>query len=127
MKILIVEDDYLQLEFIARDLSGQFPGVAIESIETESEFRKRMPAIRANPPNLVIMDVLLRWANIDEEPSIKDVDGDFYSAGIRCHELLASFEETKDVPFIFYSMLDRTEAMSEARLPKNSFFLYQDS
>jgi DNA-binding NarL/FixJ family response regulator len=114
MNILIVEDDYLQFEFMARDLSAQFPGVTIESVDTESEFRRRIPTIRANPPNLVIMDVLLRWANPGEEPVGDPAKGDFYSAGIRCQELLASFEETKHIPVIFYSMLDRTEAISEA-------------
>jgi DNA-binding NarL/FixJ family response regulator len=75
MKILIVDDDFLELESIKTHLSEEFPNVVIQTIETESGFRRAIPALRASPPNLVILDMLLRWTDIKEEMPLKGLEG----------------------------------------------------
>jgi DNA-binding NarL/FixJ family response regulator len=122
MNIVIVEDNRVELDEILPRLCGEFPGVNFNVIETESAFRRAVPDLRATPPTIVIMDMLLRWSDAgSEEEQPAEIGGDFYSAGLRCQTLLASYPETKNVPIIFYSMLDRNDAIPD-RLPRNTVF-----
>src|SRR5258707_15682216 len=100
MKLIVVEDDFHQLDFIASELAFQFPGVEIQKFETEESFRDAIDDIRKEPPQAVIMDIMVRWTDKpqtelqrQERPA-----GDHRKAGIRCQELLASFSETAEVP-----------------------------
>lgn len=124
MKIIVVEDDFLELEFLTSHLSHHFPGVDIAAFETESAFRKAMKMIRENPPQVVIIDIMLRWTDLPQDELVPGdhFGGGYQRAGIRCQELLSSFTETAGVPIIFYSVLERADVFSDGRLPPNTLF-----
>ena len=113
MKILIVDDDHLEVnriaEFFKKHMDAQ-----IESISTESEFVRRLDEIRGMKLNVIIMDIMLRWANPgpDLDPTKvppEVLEEGFYTAGIRCLKRLKARSDTSDVPVILYSALDQKD------------------
>jgi hypothetical protein len=58
------------------------------------------------------MDVMLRWTypseNMPDWPEDVEKEG-FYTAGFRCEELLSSKDELKNIPLIFYTVLERAD------------------
>jgi hypothetical protein len=123
MKMIVVEDDFRELAFMTAHLSKEFPGADIEAFETEHAFRNAIEMIRKNPPHVVIIDIMLRWADPQDElmPAVA-FDGGYQRAGVRCQELLASFPETAGVPIVFYSVLERVDVLPDGRLPSNTLF-----
>ena len=86
LRILIVEDDHLQEGPFEEQLQDAFPDAQIETVPTEREFRQRLAGYRAQPPDVVIMDVMLRWdfPTPDAAPPPADVvDGGYHWAGLR--------------------------------------------
>jgi CheY-like chemotaxis protein len=109
MKILLVEDDYLQEEAIVVAIRKEFPQIQVEILNTELEFRQALDRIAAEPPDLIILDVMMRWTDPSPEmvPQPDEVkEGKYYRAGIRCEKLLRTRPETKRIPVIFYSILE---------------------
>lgn len=112
MKILVIEDDHLQAEWICKNLEQAFRGDKIDRITMEMEFRSHFDEIANDPPDVVIMDVMLRWA--DPSPDLKpppdDVKkGGFYRAGLRCTRILAQDKRTEDIPVILYTVLEHND------------------
>lgn len=112
MKILLVEDDYIQSELICEALEQAFPSDAIELIRTEHEFRSRLAEIEAGPPDIIILDIMLRWTlpsrDMPELP--QDVrDEGLYRAGFRCRNLLAERARTRDIPVILYTVMEASD------------------
>lgn len=116
MKILLVEDDHLQVEFLRRELQNSFSEALIRVVSTESEFRSRFEEISQSPPDVIVLDVMVRWAdpssNIKERPEEVVRDG-FYTAGLRCEELLARNPQTNNIPVILYTVLEPTDLHDE--------------
>jgi len=114
MRVVIVEDDYLQADWIKNLLLSRL-GVAdgdVELIATECEFRDRLENFRAHPPSLFVIDVMLRWADAtaDYRPSPPDVKEEgFFRAGLRCERLLRQARETKRIPVVLYTVLEESE------------------
>jgi CheY-like chemotaxis protein len=120
IRILSVEDDPLQAEWIRDTIEGAISGAEVECIENEQEFCKRLDDIAKEPPAVILMDVMLRWTNPAPRinPPPPDVrDGGFYRAGLRCQRLLALRESTKSVPVILYTVLDRSDLEGALREP----------
>jgi CheY-like chemotaxis protein len=115
MRILVVEDDHLQSDSTLHNLSREIPGVSLIHIPTEFEFRARFDEIVSSKPDVIVMDVMLRWD--DPKPDLQippDVaEGGFRRAGIRCKSLLAENEQTRDIPVIFYTVLDSAEVRQD--------------
>jgi DNA-binding NarL/FixJ family response regulator len=116
MQILIVEDDHNQSEWIRMTLEQNFHEIKIDYIKTEHEFRTRVDELVKAPPDVIIMDIMLRWAKPSPRvpPRPMDVRAEgFYFAGLRCEELLA--EKLKEngtphnTPVILYTVLDPIE------------------
>ena len=61
MRILIVEDNRTQADRLARELNASLPDAVIANIETEHEFREQLDDLVKTPPDIVIIDVMLRW------------------------------------------------------------------
>jgi len=118
MRIAIVEDDVETSQWLTHLLSEEFPGVEILAINNESSFRRTLPELAAKPPNVVVLDMLLRWSDSPAEPSAMT---DFVLAGLRCQKLLASDPRTKWIPVIFYTAVEQHE-IPWFRLPKNVFY-----
>src|ERR1051325_11491658 len=130
MRIILVEDDYWQSDWISLHLKTNFK-VSPEQVFTEYDFHKQFESYMQKPPDAVIMDVMLPWTEAAEDmeprpPKVKEEGA--YRAGLRCRELLAGNERTKNIPVIFYTVLDKNDLESELQdLPENAVFLLKDS
>jgi hypothetical protein len=125
--IVIVEDDHLQEAPLQDYLSGTITDAQIETISTELEFRTRLPVLRKRIPDLVVMDVMLRWTfpAPDAVAPPEDVaSSGYYRAGLRCARLLADDPQLCGVPVILYTILERSDLERDGEaLPKNSTYL----
>ena len=94
------------------NLAKEFPSAHVEWLKTESSFRDSLEQLIANPPDLTIMDIMLRWADpapeMPEAPEEVKKEG-FYRAGIRCQDLLSSHRETADLPVLLYTLLESSD------------------
>lgn len=117
--VLVVEDDHLQKGPLLERLESAFPRLRIDSVRTEREFRERLTALRQHPPDLVIMDVMLRWddprpaAAVPPETVVRE---GFYRAGLRCAELMANDPHLRSVPVILYTILERSDLARDSRM-----------
>lgn len=133
MYILIVEDDHLQAGLIEDALRKEAElnsaKYVIRRMSTESEFRDHIEDIAQRKPDVIVMDVMLRWTN--PAPDMKAPPDDIlkagcFRAGLRNATLLAQNENTKTIPVILYTMLEKIDLgeMSELHgityLPKDS-------
>jgi CheY-like chemotaxis protein len=122
MKILLVEDDYLEEDLLRRILTAwpfKIRDEEIVTIATEEEFRKRIEGIARSPrpPELAIIDVMIRWT--DPRPGDLDMaqiplavqhEGP-YRAGLRCAEMLDDLNP--HIPILFYTILEREDLDSD--------------
>ena len=113
--ILLVEDDFMQAEGLMERIKDQL-GVESDLISTELGFQTRFEEIAQDPPVLIIMDVMLRWA--DPQPVIQrppdGYDG-FHRAGIRCLKMLRSDPRTKELPVILHSVLEESDVLPDMK------------
>jgi CheY-like chemotaxis protein len=111
-RIISVEDDPLQAAWIKQTIEQKINGTLVIQIATESEFVKKLPEILADPPSLILLDVMLRWADpspdIPERP-LEVKEGGMRRAGLRCRERLSGNPATKNVPVVLYTVLDNQE------------------
>lgn len=131
MDILIVEDDHLQHTPIYNSLVQAFPGAKVKQISTESGFRSFFDADEGELPKLVVLDVMLRWANPSEDmpvPPQEVIDEGYYRAGFRCEKILAQQEKTKAIPVILYTGLNRDVLKNDLKnvRPKRTEYLRKE-
>jgi DNA-binding NarL/FixJ family response regulator len=123
MRILIVEDDDMQSDWLIERLKREFR-TEPDLIRTESEFYDRLDALSASPPNIIIIDIMLPWTEVERDscdapPEIRGKG--WFDAGLRCEKLLHEREETKSIPVILYSMLEPKNLPRD--LPRNVVFV----
>jgi len=127
LQFVVVEDDHLQEEPLADHLREVFSGAQVIVISTEEEFRERLPALRADVPDLVLMDVMLRWA--DPRPGIPKppeevLSGGYYRAGQRCAQLMLDDPVLRAVPVVLFTILERSDLERDGqRLPANASYI----
>lgn len=123
MRILLVDDDPLQTEWLRSELGRRFPSAQFEEISTESGFRDKLADIENSPPDVVLLDVMLRWTDVAEvmPPVPSDVaEGKYFRAGLRCLGLMAKRSRTRDLPVILLTVLDEADLANELEnLPPN--------
>lgn len=128
---VVVEDDHLQEGPIADNLAGMFPDATVEAFATEEEFRKHLPRMRETVPDLVIMDVMLRWASPRPglpAPPADVVAGGYYRAGLRCARLMLSDGRLRHVPVVLYTILERNDLERDGQtLPPNATYVGKNS
>lgn len=115
MKILLLEDDGDQAEEIKLALEGAFRATDVDVVDCEAAFRERFASIAAAPPDLFIVDVMLRWSTQGRQlfyASPRETTERFEHAGPRCAALLLSDSRTSQVPVLLYSVLDRQDYAS---------------
>ena len=108
MRIVLVEDDHLQTDHVSTELK-RLLGADVHCIRTEQEFREQLDDIAARPPDVLVIDVMLRWADPSpgvEEPPPDVREGGFQKAGLRCQKFLATRPQTAKLPVILYSVLE---------------------
>lgn len=131
MKAVIVEDDYTQADSLSSLLLKIWPQFDLNVISTEAEFRNSLPDIFTQPPNIFIIDAILRWSDPapDLDPAPDDVKTQGrYRAGLRCIELLQRNASTQHVPIILYSVYERSDLEDYiSAFPLNVKFLQKNS
>jgi CheY-like chemotaxis protein len=131
MRVLLVEDDHPQAKSIAEALRRSFHDVEVRHICTESQFMEQFASIRQEPPDVVLLDVMLRWADpapSTPEPPDEIRKGGFYRAGLRCLGKLCNTKETHEIPVIVYTVLAREDVKEEIeKAPPHVLFLQKDS
>lgn len=131
MNIILVEDDHLQAEWARLSFERYFRSVTVRRISTESEFYENLEKFETSPPDLFVIDVMLRWTDPSPtmQPPPEEVlkDG-FYRAGLRCERKLAEQESTRSIPVILYTVLEDIDLHPElGNLPKHVTYLRKDS
>jgi len=107
--VLLVEDDYMYVNWLKDELESNL-GHQVEVISTEQDFRTRGASIAKTPPDVVLMDIMLRWADPSNEMiPPPPCHGTFHRAGLRCLQMLRNDPRTRDVPVILYSVLDESD------------------
>ena len=117
LRVLLLEDDHLQRKDVQQALEKGL-GAAVETKTTESEFRRDFEEIASNPPDVAVLDVMVRWANPsrDMPAAPQEVTDNPEKAGIRCARELRDDARTKAVKVILYSVLGN-EDMGDEPLP----------
>ena len=129
MHIVLVEDDYLQLESISDGIKKAFSQPKLTILRTEEEFRVRFNDLAQKQVDLFILDCVLPWTepkpNMSEPPD--DVrKGNMRFGGIRCANLVAANEVTKLTPVILYSVIEGFD-LRNLDLPSNVYYLQKKS
>ena len=128
---VVVEDDHLQEGPIADNLVGMFPDATVEGFATEEQFRAHLPRMRETVPDLVVMDVMLRWASPRPglpAPPDDVVAGGYYRAGLRCARLMLGDERLRRVPVVLYTILERNDLERDGQtLPSNATYVGKNS
>ncbi len=89
--IVVLEDDHLQEDLLRDQLQHAFPAARIDTVVTEQDFRDRLAEFRRERPDVIIMDVMLRWASPRPDAPAPPADvasGGYQRAGFRCAELI---------------------------------------
>lgn len=132
MRILIIEDDPLQAEFVYTGLKRHFAQANIDRIRTESEFQKQFDTVLGSPPDFVIIDIMLRWTDPEPTMTLRPAHTeDFYSAGIRCARMFAKDSRASNTQLILYSVLPSVDFLKDFRdigdMSHRVFYLQKDS
>lgn len=112
MNIIIVENDYLQYDWMKDIFRRYFPDYRITQIKTELEFCNQLEKIAAKPPDVIIMDVMLQWTTPSENvetPPDEVIEAGHHTAGLRCEERLRGNRRTKSIPVILYTVLEQSD------------------
>ncbi len=123
LKLLLVEDDPIQAEMLISEFEDEFRDVEIKRIVTEKQFRDEITNIESFAPDLIILDVMIRWANhaqdITVSPEPIEAEG-MYRAGFRCLKLISDSKRLYDTPVILHSILQKGDLREELDgLPKH--------
>jgi hypothetical protein len=112
MNICLVEDDYLQADWISAQISKRFKTANVQIIKTEQKFRAEFQKLVQSPPAVFVIDVMLRWTDpsptMESPPKDVQVNG-FYRAGVRCAKMLAANPKTKKSRVILFTVLEKTD------------------
>jgi CheY-like chemotaxis protein len=120
-RIIIVEDDNRDATWIGDALRAGL-NARVEVIACERDFIERLGTLAADKPDLIILDVMLRWATSSEdlereveagkvpEKVIKET---FLRAGLRCIERLKESDGTRDIPYVIYTGLQENNFAEE--------------
>ena len=115
--IVLVEDDHIQAESIVDALREKYRALVVDTIATEQEFVSRLDDLVKRPPDLLIIDVMVRGTDPlpDGEYIPEEAKGSFFRAGIRCENKLR--KKKCKTPVILYTVLERQDLAED--LPSN--------
>lgn len=113
LNIVLIDGDPLQRGAII-DYLAERRQVEVTEIDTEHGFREALPGLIEQPPDMFIMELLMRWADpIPGAPPVpEDVrEGGHFRAGQRIVRLLVE-SPISHVPVIVSSVLDGEDVMN---------------
>jgi CheY-like chemotaxis protein len=136
MKILVLEDDYLQFELLRRHLKRFLDDIDFTRVITAKAFQEEIAKANNALPDIILIDVLVPWASADEAilpepPEVKKSD----FRGIYCAKLVAKNPKMRKIPVIIYTELDRGSRYGNAAsleeelqtLPSRFHYLRKDA
>ena len=101
--VLVIEDDRIQAEELARRLRN--PEREVRIISTELDFRSRLSQFDHSNCPAAIVDMMLRWTDPAPDmtmPPDEILQEGFYTAGLRCCREL----RRKGIPSVIFTALD---------------------
>jgi CheY-like chemotaxis protein len=108
MRILIVEDKYLDYMSARQVLEQEFVNVTVDRLATELHFQRWLRDEAAPLPDLIILDNMLPWTepSPDMEPEPEELaKAGRSNAGLRCYELLRADPGRSHIPVIMLTIL----------------------
>ncbi|MGA2742443.1 MAG: response regulator [Bryobacteraceae bacterium] len=125
LKILLVEDDHVQRSYVQQALAESL-GATVETKTCESEFVRDFESIASDPPDVAVLDIMLRWASPSRHGATPPADSTPYHAGLRCAQKLSGDPRTCSVKVILYSVLPK-EDIPDFSLPEIAVFVVKES
>jgi hypothetical protein len=126
MNIFSLEDDESFWNLLKEALESEFRNIHLSWIRTESDFYYHIPDFIKTPPDLFLLDVMVKWADASEKMPTppKDVEREkYFRAGLRCRKRLLEDQHTASIPVILYTVLEQVDMDQLATdLPKNTWF-----
>jgi len=126
-RFVIVEDDHLQKGPLEANLQAAFAGAQITTFISEHQFSENIHTLQNSPPDLILMDVMLRWtipSPNSPAPPAEVAEGGYYRAGLRCANLLLANERLREVPVVLYTILEQADLERDGnRLPANCSYV----
>lgn len=124
--ILVVDDSAAARNRMVEALDREYGSmIDVRQISTESEFRQWIDHDVEEVPSLVVLDMMLRWADVtpDRPPMPKEVaDNGYYRAGLRCLRLLRADPRTERVPVILHTVLAWDDVAGDLERSGTVFF-----
>src|SRR5438445_204173 len=113
MRIVTLEDDESFWELMEEAVKAEYGReTKTEWLRSESEFVVKLDEYITNPPDVFLLDVMVKWADAAEpmpEPPDDVRMGMYHRAGVRCRNRLLQHPTTAKIPVIFYTVLDRSD------------------
>jgi len=103
LRVLVVEDKYLDFLRAKEIIEMEFEGVVVERIKNEFRFRQWLFDPQARLPDLLILDNRLPWTERSRDPEAAPEEvhkGGPADAGLRCHKLLRAHSVRCQIPVI---------------------------
>lgn len=127
MRIVSLEDDEPFWDLLREALEEGLPGAELTWVRTESEFYSWMPKFAEAPPDIFVLDVMVKWADAAEimPPAPRRVIKEgYYRAGLRCRARLRRTAATRGIPVILYTVLERGDIEKVIqKLPADTAFV----
>jgi CheY-like chemotaxis protein len=107
MKVVVVEDDYLQAGMIRDALTSQYSDIELIDLANEMAFINALPELERDAPDLIILDIMIPWhdplTRVVAPP--QQVDREPLRGGIRLLREIRNRSQLASVPVIVHSAL----------------------
>ena len=127
MRIVSLEDDEPFWDILKEALKEEFQDTEPEWIRTEFEFCGKLSDFALAPPDIFLLDVMVKWSDPAEvmPPVPQDVEREgYYRAGLRCRERLRRHLATSSVPVILFTVLEEQDIDQVTNgLPEDTYFV----
>jgi predicted nucleotide-binding protein len=121
MKIMIIEDDPYTKSAIRDVFEEFFPNSELNVLSSVSELKRALDdgLLTVNPPDLIVVDMILRWSR--PAPHMPEIPVELQPyemsrAGFKCIELLRATSGGGPIPVILHTMLTAEELRGELRI-----------
>ena len=104
-RFLVIEDNWDHADTLKEWLEIQFRGAAVRVMATEKEFQEGIDAIVQDPPDVIILDLMVKYTTVDDTvplPTEVTAEG-MFTAGAHCYDQLA--RHNLDDRVILYSLI----------------------
>jgi hypothetical protein len=130
MRIVGLEDDESFWDLLQEAIEREFPGVDLTWLRSEADFCAEFAGFIEKPPDVFLLDVMVKWANAAETMPVPPTDvkqQGYYRAGLRCRNRLLMHPATATLPVILYTVLERADVeIVGSGLPPGTVYVRKD-